>query len=94
MTAATVAAAVPQGEGQQVERTDPDHRHAQGLGDGLAGGETDAHPGEQAGPDVDCDGTEFRHLDVGLFADELDRGDQRFGVTPTAADLEQARTPS
>ena len=55
----------------------------------LAGGQADAHPGEQPGPDVDGDQPDLVELDVGLAADELDRRRQGLGVAPAARDLEQ-----
>ena len=76
-------------ERQQVERGDADHRDPQGLGERLAGGQPDAHPGEQAGSDVDGDEAELVEPDVGLGADEVDgRGDD-LGVAPATPDLEQ-----
>ena len=77
------------GKRQQVERGDPDHRHAQRLGQRLGGGQPDAHPGEQSRPDVDGDEAEIVEIDVGLGAAELDRRDERLGVAAAAGDLEQ-----
>ncbi len=77
-----------QGEGEQVQRADADHRHPQRLGHRLARGQSHSHTGEQAGPDVDRDGTELVDVDVGLPADEFDRRYEGLGVAPPAADLE------
>ena len=57
----------------------------QRLGQRLAGGEADAHAGEQPRPDVDGDQADLVELDVGLGADELDRRRERLGVAPAAA---------
>mgnify|MGYP002682758081 CR=1 FL=1 len=78
------AVRVAQGERQQIERADPDHRQAQRLGDRLGCGKADAHAREQPRPDIDRDRTELADLDVGLLAHELDRGDERFRMTPPA----------
>ena len=75
-------------EGEQIERRDADHRQAEGEGEGLARGEADPHPGEQARSDVDGDHTELVEPDVGLRAHEVDGGSQDLGVPPPARDLE------
>ena len=74
------AVGVAQRERQQVERRDADHRHPQRLGERLAGGQADAHAGEQPGSDVDGDDADLVEPDVGLGAHELDRRGQRLGV--------------
>ena len=76
-------------ERQQVERGDADHRDPQRLGERLAGRQPDAHPGEQAGSDVDGDEPELVEADVGLGADEVDRRRDDLGVAAAAPDLEQ-----
>ena len=76
-------------EGQQVERRDADHRHPQRLGQRLAGGQPDAHAGEQARTDVDGDEADLVEPDVGLGADELDGRREDLGVAPAAGHLEQ-----
>ena len=81
------------GKRQQVERRDPDHRHAQRQRQRLAGGEPDAHAGEQARPDVDGDQPELVQPDLGLGADEVDRRGEDLGMAPATPDLEQRDHP-
>ena len=82
------AIGVAVGEGEQIERRDADHRDAQRQGERLAGGEPDAHPGEQPRTDVDGDHAQLGELDVSLVAHELDRRGQDLGVAAAADHLE------
>ena len=69
-------------EREQVEALDPDHRHAQRMGQRLARGQPDPEPGEQPGADIDRDHADLGQLDAGLPADEVDLRGEALGVAP------------
>ena len=81
------AVRVPHRERQQVEARDADHRHAQRARDRLRSRDAHSKPGVEPRPDIHGDGADLVEPDAGLARDELDRRDQRLGVTAIARRL-------